>query len=65
MKFKVGDHVEAFKASGNVYEITFIQADDAEQPYRARRLRGGKRYGPTRRFPETSLALTNAMEKTK
>lgn len=60
MKYEVGDHVEAVKASGNVYIITFIRAEDAERPYRARRLRGGEEYGPTRRFAETSLREVGA-----
>lgn len=60
MKYQVGDHVEAAKASGNVYIITFIQVDDSERPYRARRLRGGQEYGATRRFSEASLRKVGA-----
>jgi len=53
--FKIGDHVEAVRASGNAYMVIGVLDKDF---YRVRRLRGGKLYGASRLMAQASLKLT-------
>jgi hypothetical protein len=55
-KFKVGDHISS--SSGLVYIIVSVKAldDHGSTAYRARRLRGGIPYGPSRLFAECDVS---------